>query len=71
MANLSFLRASDAAVAPGIAVSAGELEEENAKTLARTRQERDQALMALRQAQEEIQTLRVRVSSLEGNSVTP
>jgi voltage-gated hydrogen channel 1 len=46
-------------------VSAGELEEENAKTLAQTRQERDQALVSLRQAHEEIQTLRIRISSLE------
>lgn len=53
----------------GIAVSAGELEEENAKTLSKTRQERDQALMALRQAQEELQTLRVRISTIEGQSV--
>lgn len=44
-------------------MSAGELEEENAKALERTTQERDQALAELRQAHEELQTLRARLSS--------
>ncbi|KIP09474.1 hypothetical protein PHLGIDRAFT_86519 [Phlebiopsis gigantea 11061_1 CR5-6] len=52
----------------GIAVGAGEIEEENAKTLAKTTQERDQALTALSQAQEELQTLRARLSTLEGDT---
>lgn len=54
----------------GIAVSAGELEEENAKTLAKTTQERDQALEALHQAQEELRALRTRLTSFEGDSST-
>lgn len=51
----------------GIAVGAGELEEDNAKALAKTRQERDQALLALSEAQEELQVLRTRISSSQGD----
>ena len=52
-------------------MGAGELEEENAKTLAKTQQERDQALITLSQVQEELQTLRARLSTLEGDTVAP
>ena len=51
-------------------MGAGEIEEENAKTLAKTTQERDRALTALSQAQEELQTLRARLSALEGDIAT-
>lgn len=49
-------------------MSAGELEEENAKALERTTQERDQALAELRKAQEELQTLHARLSSSAGTA---
>lgn len=49
----------------GITVSAGELEEGNAKALAEACQERDQALSALQEAREEIRALRSRTTWTE------
>lgn len=54
----------------GITVSAGELEEENARVLSETRQERDQALIQLREAQAEIRTLRARLSWPDSDGAT-
>ena len=49
----------------GIAVSAGELEEEQAKALADTKQELQQALSSLHTARDENQQLRARIAALE------
>ena len=50
---------------PGIAVGAGELEEEQAKALAETKQELKQALNALQALRQENQGLRARIAQYE------
>lgn len=54
-------------LSPGIAVSAGELEEEQASALANTREELKQALLSLQATRAENKQLRVRLARYEGD----
>jgi voltage-gated hydrogen channel 1 len=55
-------------VPQGIAVGAGEIEEENAKIYAQCRQTLEETLSDLKAAREECQELRKRVATLEGGT---
>lgn len=54
----------------GIAVSAGELEEGQARVLEETREELEQVIVALTEARKENQYLKSRIVTLEGGSAT-
>lgn len=53
---------------PGIAVSAGELEEGQARVFEETREELEQVIVALTEARKENQSLKSRIVALEGAS---